>query len=549
MVNVLDNPFYYLDNFQRVLDWIATRYDDLLVDEERRFIATFGDVPRPARALFVRMVMRKGTLFRASKLNYAEIGCTLDAAQQLLPTGWIVNDPELSLDALFELLSKPELATVFGLSQHQKGARKAEQLAALRADFTDQRHFSSWFRDAPDALFEIVVKPLCDRLRLIFFGNLRQDWTEFVLSELGTYRYEAVDFSPSSRGFRQRSDVEHYLELHRCRERVDAGEAPAGVLRDLPAAKNDNAWLASRRERLLFQIGQQFEKRQAWSEAHQVYARCTLPGARARAIRMLEKDARFDAALALLELAQAAPENEAESMQLQRMAPRLLRRSGRASRPAAPQPPQHRFELVLPLPQHDWWVEGVVRDHLARADAPVHYVENALINGLFGLLCWDAVFAAVPGAFFHPFHHGPADLHSADFVVRRAGAFGRRLAELDSDTYRATILHNFHAKWGVQSPFLAWDALGEALVGQALDCIPAAHLKKWFERILQDIKGNRSGFPDLIQFWPAERRYQMIEVKGPGDRLQDSQLRWIAFCAEQGMPVSVCYLQWETAPA
>jgi len=50
--------------------------------------------------------------------------------------------------------------------------------------------------------------------------------------------------------------------------------------------------------------------------------------------------------------------------------------------------------------------------------------------------------------------------------------------------------------------------------------------------------------PDLIQFWPEERRYLMIEVKGPGDRLQDNQLRWLDFCARHQMPVQVCYVEW-----
>ena len=53
--------------------------------------------------------------------------------------------------------------------------------------------------------------------------------------------------------------------------------------------------------------------------------------------------------------------------------------------------------------------------------------------------------------------------------------------------------------------------------------------------------------PDLIQFYPAERRYRMIEVKGPGDRLQDNQKRWLAFAAEQGIPVEVCYVSWDAA--
>jgi len=55
---------------------------------------------------------------------------------------------------------------------------------------------------------------------------------------------------------------------------------------------------------------------------------------------------------------------------------------------------------------------------------------------------------------------------------------------------------------------------------------------------------NRSGLPDLIQFWPHEKRYRMIEVKGPGDRLQDNQIRWLDYCVAHNMPVAVCYVQW-----
>lgn len=72
-----------------------------------------------------------------------------------------------------------------------------------------------------------------------------------------------------------------------------------------------------------------------------------------------------------------------------------------------------------------------------------------------------------------------------------------------------------------------------------------AHLKLWFRRLLLDIRANRSGMPDLIQFFTAQHTYRMIEVKGPGDRLQDNQLRWLAFCEEHGMPVTVCYVQWQ----
>jgi VRR-NUC domain len=74
--------------------------------------------------------------------------------------------------------------------------------------------------------------------------------------------------------------------------------------------------------------------------------------------------------------------------------------------------------------------------------------------------------------------------------------------------------------------------------------LPAAHLKLWFARLLDDIRENRSGLPDLIRFWPDERRYELIEVKGPGDRLQDNQIRWLQYCVRHGMPVRVVDVRW-----
>jgi hypothetical protein len=222
----------------------------------------------------------------------------------------------------------------------------------------------------------------------------------------------------------------------------------------------------------------------------------------------------------------------------------LQRKRGEPIRRTPAARPVERSTLVLPKPELPQSVEYVARDHLSTDVAPVHYVENALINSLFGLLCWEPVFAALPGAFFHPFQRGPADLHAPDFHARRAEQFAACLAQLDSGVYRETIQRHWHGKAGLQSPFVFWGLLTPELVALALDCLPAAHLKLWFERLLRDIRGNRSGLPDLIRFWPTERRYELIEVKGPGDRLQDNQIRWLAYCAQHHMPVRVLDIRW-----
>ncbi len=100
----------------------------------------------------------------------------------------------------------------------------------------------------------------------------------------------------------------------------------------------------------------------------------------------------------------------------------------------------------------------------------MHYVENGLINSLFGLLCWEAIFAAIPGAFFHPFHSAPADLHSADFRQRRAALFEACLGRLEDGSYRDAIRCRYRDKFGLQSPFVYWELLwrGTARTGARL---------------------------------------------------------------------------------
>jgi hypothetical protein len=545
MARTLDNPFYYLDNFQRAIEWIGERYGDLLDTGERAFIEGFAQLPQTARALLVRMVMRKGPLFRASKLSYPEIGDHAQAAAPLVRLGWVDGCPHLSLEQLFGLLTKAEIAQAFVTVL--PSAKKAEQLALLRAAHPDSRPFPHWYADADDCVYQITIGALCERLKLMFFGNCHQDWTEFVLSDLGIVRYEQVDICPAARGFRTREDIDDYLLLHRCRERLDQGEPAEQLAALIPAQALANAWLEGRRQKLLFGFGQHHERAGELSGALRAYADCRYQGARIRQIRVLEKCAQPEQAYALAAQAWQQPESEAERQQLARILPRLQRKLGQARMTAPTTPAAPEFELLLPKPEPFLGVEPAVRDHLSRPGAPVHYVENTLINSLFGLLCWKAIFSAVPGAFFHPFHSGPADLHSPDFLQRRQHEFAQCLAQLDDDGHRDTIRRHYHEKTGIQSPFVFWDALDEELLEQALACIPAAHLKLWFQRILQDIRANRAGLPDLIRFDLDQRRYQMIEVKGPGDRLQDNQTRWLAYCMQHEMPVSVCYLQWTPA--
>lgn len=542
----LDNPFYYLENFRQVLGWIAQRYDDLLDESERAFIRDFADLPLPAQGLLVRMVMRKGTLFRASKLSYQEIGDTREAVLPLLGQGWVDAEPNLDLRELFQLLRKDELRVCFKSHAVKGTERKEEWFERLQPLHDTPRTLADWHPELDEQVFNLKVMPLCDRLRLLYFGNLYQEWSEFVLADLGIYRYEKVEFSLDSRGIAARVDIDVCLQLHACREALESSLELAALARQAIAVQTANPWLRVRRAKLLYRIGQQAERIQDWPLALEVYRQTDYPGSRSRQIRVLELCADYAAAMSLLEEIRHEPRSDAEVQHLQRVLPRLQRKLGLAVEKRRVARSVSRLDLVVePIPGVS--IEQLIRQHLEEEGAQVHYVENALINSLFGLLCWPAIFAPLPGAFFHPFHSAPADLYSPDFYQRRAALFDACLEQLDSDAYLATIREHFVSKAGLQSPFVFWGSVTPELLEQALLCLPAEHLRHWFKRLLQDIKANRTGMPDLIKFFPQERRYLMIEVKGPGDRLQDNQLRWLDFCAEHGMPVQVCYVQWAEA--
>jgi hypothetical protein len=540
-------PFYYLKNFELVLSTILGRYADLLLADELKFITDFSHAPLRSRALLTRLVMRRGDLFREGKVSYAEIGDTRAAAAALIEAGWISDRPMLRIDQLHSILTKEELISCLKLPRRYAAWRKSELLEMLKVQFTRPRDFSDWHPDASDCVYALRIAPVCERFRLMFFGNDRQSWTEFVTADLKIFNYEKVERTLRSRPFKTRAQIETYLQLQDCRELLQAGMPLDDLMQIFPQVIEDSEWLEDRRQKLLFSVAREYERNGEKLAAQTMYLDCTHRGARARAMRLKARASDWEGTRALCLDAIANPESEAELQQVRRVLPRAMRKLGLDPDTGRASPVIPEFELVFDGPRAAGAVECHVRDHLGRELADcntVRYVENGLVNGLFGLLCWPAIFAPIPGAFFHDFHHGPSDLESSHFYRRRKSAFDNCLGLLESGGYRQAIWKVFKHKWGIQSPFVRWHHLDETLLQWALHCFPPAHLRVWFEWIVRDVRENRAGFPDLVQFWPAERKYRMIEVKGPGDRVQDNQKRLLEHCVFHEIPVWVCHVRW-----
>lgn len=543
-------PDYYLRNFTFLLDWITQHYADLLTESERDFIARFQPLSHQSQCLFVRLASRKGQLFRADKLHYSEINSLSHAAQELMNAGLLEMDFLLSIEDAANQLTKIELINLFREELHiNRAEQKSVLVQLLSQKYSEIKNWPSWTKDQFGQLYRVDAKDIINTFLLLFFGNAYQDLTEFVLQDLGLFRYENYQIDHQHRVFKNRGELEQYQNLLVLREHLadaDTLEKLISISEELNKSSSTNI-LAHRRARLCNQLAYEFERHQQYELAFELYKQSHLPPARERQIRLLEKQGQYNAAWSLLNDALNNPINEHELQIAARMAPRLAKKIGTYAHKKSTSPVKEQHLLLHQLRDEHGFalrVEEIVRQHFERPEAPCLYVENHLLAGLFGLWLWPEMFRSLEGAFANPFQSAPLDMYEEHFASKRP-----QIADLwqlfEQDLHHQHIRAIWQSKHGTSNHFVNWQFLDENTLELALACIPAKHLQLIFERILFDIKNNRCGLPDLIQFFPETKSYRMLEVKGPGDRIQDNQQRWLNFFNEHNIPAEVCYVSWQ----
>lgn len=543
----LENPLYYLENARTLISWVRRLHADLLTKNELKSLDGLLTAPTEAQALLIRMVMRTQTLYRTQQLeHYAEIsGSVLEHLIRLEALGLVELEPLVPAEQLADLLNREELLAVhnrFCATALPKSAPKGRIKASLAAQELPKMSLANWLANtAPSAV--LTCQPLFDRLRLMFFGNLRQSWSEFVVTELGYFNYEPVELNETSRAFHQREEVDQYLALNAVYELSETTELKQRI--ELARAITPiNDWIGGRYARLLFSLGQEAERSGETDCALELYRASKLGDALIRELRVMEKHS--PPAVVQQRILAAHPRSLTPLHQLSiaRVAARISKKLGSAKAAPKLRTPEE-FKISIPRPEQ--CVELATAEALGTPQAPIAYVENCLINSLFGLLFWDALYAPVPGAFFHPFQSHPADLYRSAFAHKRQGEIAAAWKKLEDGSYAEAVFARYELKRGTTNAFIHWSVITPELLAIALKLIPAAHLRLIFERLLSDIRTHRSGFPDLIKFDLNDNSYQLIEVKGPGDRLQDNQQLWLDYFVEHQIPCSVCWVSWSDA--
>lgn len=304
------------------------------------------------------------------------------------------------------------------------------------------------------------------------------------------------------------------------------------------AVKHD--YVDRKREHMLNDIARDYERINELEIALALFEQTQLPPSRERRARIydkLEQNTRLsDIVTSMLE----APINASEFEVAQKLEQRVKRKLGqKVPRTPKPQCDEHRLELDLSQQR----VELVTKEHFEKLGWQVFYAENTLLNALFGLTFWDAIFAPVEGAFINAYQHRPLDLYHSDFASKREKLITSAFNSLETGNTKQ-LIERYDAKIGISNPFVHWGAVSKALIEHALTTIPTSMLVDLFSVQLRDLKLYRNGMPDLIAF--KGDQFEWIEVKGPGDKLQDNQWRWNKEFNRLKVPFSVCYVTAKT---
>ncbi len=534
----MDNPItlapdYYLDNFFKLIEHAQTWYADLLTPSEHQWLAEFAQLDKQSQCLLVRFYSRRGEWFRSDKLSYREIPSIDQCLKTLAKCGFISLNPPLSSQQLAtHLLTKPEILSLY--PNLAKTLKKEQLIASIPIEQIAEPTLLGF------DVIQLESAHMIELLLTLFFANTHQDLSQFVLDDLGLHQFEKYQLSKERRFFDCREQIEQLLQLSQITQLYsDADRKQLAVLEQcyqlIPSAI-EHSYIERKRQHLINDIARDLERIGEYARALELFRTTHLPPTRERQARILDKLDNDDAFCDIVTEILTHPVDLAEYEVAMKLEQRVRRKRGeKITRNAKPKCHEYRLELDLSTLR----VELATKDYFEQQGWQVFYAENSFLNGLFGLAFWDVIFAPVEGAFLNAYQYKPHDLYHSDFQEKRQDAINAVFSKIESDGL-VHLKTRYRETFNISNPFVHWAGFEFDLLDAALETIPTPTLIELFKVQLSGLALYRNGMPDLIAF--KEGQYRWIEVKGPGDKLQDNQWRWIREFERLELPFSVCYV-------
>jgi hypothetical protein len=542
---------YYLDNFHALLDYVSGHYADLLREYEKDLIMQFRQLSVDAQRLFVRLITRMGPVFRKDRIHYREIADLDRCIAELQCQHFMVVNPEGYDDSCLSVLTRKEIHMLMDdlkdLEGRESFFKKGKQELILSLLEAQSIRITEIIHGKYTFLVPLHTETIAI-LFLLFFGNTRQNLSDFILEDIGVLKYEPYLIREEDRLFTDRSVVDGYLfieaiksRLWQAMEEADS-EGVVEIGEELQHTPMPDS-LTRRRERRYLEIGRFLEKQKQWTEALHYYQLTTIPPSRERKVRILDRMGKSRETLVILDSMINEPVNGEELDFAMIFREKTRKKLGMDYANITRKRISEEIIRMDPIPGSK--VEEMALQYFRKQGITGFYTENNLWSALFGLACWDIIFMSLPGVFFHPFQRGPVDLFSDEFRENRKEALDERMEEIRHKRgWKAKILGRFDEKKGTANALVSWKKVNRHDLEMALEWIPMAHLADILDRMARSLPDFRAGFPDLVVFYPGPGNYRLLEIKGPGDQLRSNQKRWLSYFEDKGIPAGVIRLSF-----
>eukprot|EP00775_Hariotina_reticulata_P006708 gene6708-6929_t len=564
-------------SFDHILQQTWVHDLHLLNADEQMVLQEIQRLPDQARALLLRLLLRKRRWFQLSGLSYADVPDPNAAAQQLARAGFVMwsHDELAPLDSLMQELPvailKPVLAALLPrnhpaiASASAHSTQKEALISSIQASASRTRLQAAINASAGVWLTLLpAVTETFNRMQRLYFISPGQDLGMFVAVDRGVLRYPTYSIRRTSPVFPNRRALMEYeqaLQLAaQVEEALEAGDNHAAwhlvqpALAALRAGAHNAIHLGTVAASLL-------EKQKRWGEASEVLR--LLLGGNACVTRRgdwwtrlainLEHQGQVEQALEAVEASLADSwVRGGDLLGLQRRLLRLGKPPRRWKRPSWSrqvewEPPELAItgrplncttgakSRFYGLDGSQVSVEELALQHYATPEGGGWqglHSEGGVWATLFGLLMWDVLFEGERVA--------PLDLDCDTFYPARRSSIDMQLSRI-ADGQAAEILSaSWSAHCGVMCRGVNWARFSKQQLLDICACVGGLGLAAVLRLMAEDHSGAQGGLPDLLLWRMADHSVKMVEVKGPRDRLSHQQRFWLAHMANSTIQVEVC---------
>ena len=547
-------PKYYHDYFGYVLDFARKMYEQVLNENEVRFLESYSELSEDAQCMFIRFSNRSKSFFRVNSLFYSEIADIPAVLEELSEKGFI----ELLCDAHEDRFA--EVMDLFTKEQHLEFTKilSPEVMPAKsirKPDLVRWLLFEYDFKTLCHIIQETepVVKVSYERevmmMKFLFFGNRYADMTEFVIRDLGHVRFQSFDVQHLSIQFETRKDVEDTLMVSLMKETFDVlkNQVPPEEIFDwfmnwqVGIAGNLSPKAMPSYNLFILRVSAFLERKKMLSQALSIYQITNDAPARERRVRLLYTLGEIDEALALCEEIAENPQNADERYfsldfyeRINNKKKRTVKRTTQAlkSAEAIEVPIMYRYQVEL----------GAIHYYREKGYNAV-FSENEPWRTLFGLLFWDIIYDTNVQAIHNPLQRVPSDFFLPDFYFKRSSQLLERMKFANTKPVIEDIIRKtYEDMFGTTNVLVSWydGALDKVLT--LISWLTPEQIHAVLLEIAYNLRENTRGFPDLM-VW-NETEYAFIEIKSPTDHLSSRQLHWQHFFIEHKIQSRIVRVKW-----